>query len=190
MRNHQVEIQATHAETLRAVGEAADLWGGEWHRLGSGGALGLPVSAGLRLGELKGQVSTERSANGTRLVYHVQESHYRLRLAHFFVLLVGGIGGVVTVLVPFFPGLVGLVPLAGLLLLLAWFLVASRLNSSGVEEFLDLVRDLAEGGEVQEPEAGQARLERRRSREGTGARVSRGIGSGGEGEPSDDATPA
>lgn len=189
MRSHHVDIQATHAETLSAVGEAASLWGGEWHRLGSGGALGLPVSAGLRLGELKGQVSTERSAEGTRLVYHVQESHYRLRLAHFVVLLLGGIGGVVTVLVPFFPALVGLVPLAGLLLLLAWFLVASRLSSSGAEEFLDLVRDLAEG-EGEASAAEESRTDGRRQRSERSRRSGSAVGHGGEREASDDATPA
>jgi hypothetical protein len=152
MRRHELEVRATPAASLAAVEDAASIWGGAWHRLGTGGALELPVSAGLRLGVLHGQVSTEGARDGTLLVYHVQESRYRLRVAHFVVLLLGGLGGATLVLAPFFPRFLGITPLAGLLLLLAWFLVAARLHSSGADEFLDLVRSMAEGGEGEEGE--------------------------------------
>lgn len=147
MRRYEVDIRAAKPEALEALEEAARVWDAQWHRLGSGGALELPVSAGLRLGDLAGSISLERCTLGTRLIYHVERSRYRLRIAHFVVLLLGGLGGLVTLLVPFYPRLVGVLPLGGLLLLLAWFLVASRLHSSGAEEFLELVKNLAEGEE-------------------------------------------
>ncbi len=47
-------------------------------------------------------------------------------------------------LVPFFPDLFQLLPFAVVLSLAAWFLVVSRLRSSGPEEFLgDLADSLA-----------------------------------------------
>ena len=55
------------------------------------------------------------------------------------ILLFGTAGALATMLWPFYPRLLGLAPLGIVLSLAAWFLVASRLRSSGLEEFFAAV---------------------------------------------------
>jgi hypothetical protein len=45
---------------------------------------------------------------------------------------------------PFVPVLLDLLPLAGLLLLLAWFLVASQLRHRSIDDFLRWLEELAQ----------------------------------------------
>jgi hypothetical protein len=52
------------------------------------------------------------------------------------ILLVAVAGGLLTVLWPFFPQLMNVAPFGALLALGGWFLVVSRLRTSGPDEFL------------------------------------------------------
>ncbi|MEE2775788.1 MAG: hypothetical protein VYE73_03375 [Acidobacteriota bacterium] len=144
MSELQVELEGSLDEALEAVGEAADLWGGEWQRLGTGGQLILPVSAGIRHGHIAGQLSTKKRSGQVELELFPERTYYRVHLPSLMVLLFGAIGGLFIVVVPFFPALFPLVPAGILLSIAAWFLVVARLKTRGVSEFFELVRDLVE----------------------------------------------
>jgi uncharacterized membrane protein HdeD (DUF308 family) len=52
------------------------------------------------------------------------------------ILLLSAFGAVLTFIWPFFPKLIAVAPFGALLALGGWFLVVSRLRSSGPEDFL------------------------------------------------------
>ncbi len=151
-----VRVPVSSEIALEAAEEAVRLWGGEWRRDGTGGSLELPVAAGVRRGHLAGSLSTASAGSDhTTVTVEVSAEDYRLQGREVMVLLMGAFGGLFLVAAPFSPQLFDLIPLAGLLLLLAWFLVVSRLRYRGVVEFLDEVLDLTETVDPQglEPEA-------------------------------------
>jgi hypothetical protein len=127
--------------TLEHLSSAADEWGAGWTREGLGGRLELPVTAGVRSGVLTCSVVAEQRPEGCRLVLSVESESYRLNTAAVFILLVGGLGAVAATLWPFFPQLLSVAPLAVVLALCAWFLVAARVRTSTASEFLELVGD-------------------------------------------------
>jgi hypothetical protein len=137
---HAVELSGSETAAIwSAITEAAETWGAEWEPDASGGALELPVAAGLRLGLLRGRLSTSPGPSGTRLLFEVNDSEYRVHTAAVVVLALGAAGGAGMVILPFVPSLLPLLPAAFILPLLAWFLVLSRLKNRGPREFLELV---------------------------------------------------
>jgi hypothetical protein len=142
IREHRLDLDFDRHEALERVAEAAEIWGAHWRQEGTGGRLELPVTAGVRRGVLGGRLWFESASSGTRAVLRIEESRYSLNLSAIGVLLLGAVGGFVIMLWPFFPQLLALAPLAGVLALVAWLLVASRLRTTGAEEFLELVAEL------------------------------------------------
>ena len=55
------------------------------------------------------------------------------------VLLLATAGGVLTVLWPFFPNLLAVAPFGAVIALGGWFLVITRLRTSGPDDFLEAV---------------------------------------------------
>lgn len=155
VQDFRVSIALSAEESLHAVERAAEVWGADWHRHGTGGRLELPVHAGVRRGTITARLSTEpqaqREAPGeghcTVLVVQVESSHYRLQTAAVSILAIGGLGALALTLWPLYPPLLALAPLALIFVVVAWLFVASRLQNSGVEEFLDLVASAGEAGE-------------------------------------------
>lgn len=153
---HVATVAATPAEALRAVGQAAEDWGAEWHAGTSGGHLELPVSAGLRYGRLSGEISVARSgAAGAEVVFRPERADYRLWTRAVVVLALSGLGALVTVVWPFYPRLLGLAPVGALLGLSAWFLIVSQLRNEGADEFLGHVAALAGAPEAWEASTGE-----------------------------------
>lgn len=134
---------------LAAVGRAAEDWGGQWERGGSGGRLELPVAAGLRHGWMRARLDVrslppEEGEARTEAVLTPEAASYRLWTPAVVVLLIALGGGALTVLWPFFPRLLPAAPIGAILALSAWFLVIARLQNRGPEEFLALVAAHAE----------------------------------------------
>jgi hypothetical protein len=144
---HRREIPADRDAALEAVEEAAEAWGAAWTRQGTGGDLALPILAGLHRGWVRAQVTADPAgAERTALRLSVVERHEGIHVQAVVILLFSVAGGILVVLWPFFPRLIPLAPLGALLALGGWFLIISRLRSSGPEEFLELVEKVAESG--------------------------------------------
>lgn len=149
---HRREIPADGDAALEAVDEAAEAWGAAWTREGAGGDLALPILAGLHRGWVRARLVAEpvaaepAGAARTVLRLSVVERHEGVHVPAVFILLVSAAGAVLVVLWPFFPRLLPLAPFGALLALGGWFLVVSRLRSSGPEEFLELVEKVAANG--------------------------------------------
>lgn len=136
---HSIETDLARNEALAAVAQASEIWGARWKPEGGEGRLELPVLAGLRHGLLVGRVWTEPAASGSRVIFRVEERHFRLQWTALVILALGGAGGIAATLWPFFPSLLGIAPLAVVVAIGAWVLVASRLRTSTADEFLELV---------------------------------------------------
>ncbi len=145
-----VLVRATEDATFRALDQSAMGWGAQWQRHGTGGRLELPVVAGLRRGQIVGSVSSSCQDGGVRLECAIEHQQYRLQGRELVVLLFGALGGLFIVLAPFLPDLFELIPIAGILLLLAWFLVVARVRHQGLADFFDDVKDEAETNAGQE----------------------------------------
>lgn len=126
-----------------AVGHAAELWAAQWDSSASGGTLRLPVVRGLRRGIVSGELAVASEGDSTILSFSPRESHFQLNWAALVILLFGAAGALVSTLWPFFPALLRLAPAGVILAIAAWLLVAARLRSSDVSDFLKLVEDLA-----------------------------------------------
>lgn len=125
--------------TLVALDRAAESWGAGWERAGLGGRLELPVTAGVRRGVLTCRVEARPAGAGTRLTLTVEAEDYRLNRAAVAILAFGAAGAIAATLWPFFPQLLSVAPLAVVLALCAWFLVAARVRTTTAAEFLELV---------------------------------------------------
>jgi hypothetical protein len=139
------------------VQEAAELWAGGLEREGTRAQLELPVVAGIRRGWQDGTVTAEAKAEGTQLRFDLEPIDYRVHTPAFVVLLLGAIGGLSVLALPFFPSLLPALPLSLILLLLAWFLVVSKIRHRSFHDFEKLLQDLAE--EPTETPTGEALLE-------------------------------
>lgn len=143
-----VRVALSVDETLDAVERAAELWGAQWHRDGPGGRLELPVVAGVRRGLVTARIATDEvhdhEGNGTILSGRIEDSQYRLQTASVVILAVGGFGALALTLWPLYPPLLALAPPALIFTVVAWLVVASRLQNSGLEEFLTLVASAAD----------------------------------------------
>ncbi len=138
----RIDLDADGEAVRRRLARAAELWEAEWRPDAWGGSLTLPLSAGVRSGWASGRVRIESRPGGSRLVYEVEERGYRLRWPAIAILALGAAGGLAATLWPFYPPLLGVAPLAVVLAFAAWLLVASRLTSSTVDDFLELVAGL------------------------------------------------
>jgi len=136
--DHRQSVALGTEDALLAVERAAELWGAEWDRLGTGGRLELPVHAGVRFGRVSGRLWTEPERQGTTLVFRTESSDYSLKRGAVAMLGVGGLGAVALILWPLFPQLLALAPMALVFAIIAWLVIASRLQSAGVEDFLQL----------------------------------------------------
>lgn len=145
MSEHTLTLEERPDAALAALRRAADGWGAEL-REDEGLRLYLPVVHGLRRGLIAGPVEVEPAEDGSRIVFRPDESDLSIQAAPVIVLLLAVAGGAVATLWPFFPNLLPLAPFGAILALGGWFLVLSRLRTSGANEFLGMVGLEAEAG--------------------------------------------
>ncbi len=142
MIRHEVRIALTLAELPDALAEAAEAWGAEWSADAAdrdGGRLVLPVVFGLRRGVLVGRVDFAPAGDGARLTWQLEESHLELQRASVAILAFTILALLPALAWPFNPRLFALLPFAAVMALLSWWLVLSRLETSGPEEFFATV---------------------------------------------------
>ena len=141
----EVELPLAPERALALVEEAVEGWGGDWQSSPPGGRFELPVSAGLRYGFVNGTADVSSAGSEhSRVQLWIERSDYRIQFRATVVLALGALGGLLLVVMPFVPVLLDFLPLAGLLLLLAWFLVASQLRHRSVDDFLGWLEELAQ----------------------------------------------
>lgn len=145
MEEHEIDVTGPPEAALAALGRAAESWGAELEPQGAGGRLHLPVVSGLRRGVVSGPVTVEAAPDGSRVAFRAEESIQAVQTAPVVILLLALGGAVLTVLWPFFPDLLPFAPFGAILALGGWFLVVSRVRSSGPREFLAAVAAEAEG---------------------------------------------
>ncbi len=134
---YEIDLDLTPDEALEALADGADAWNGTWHRQGTGGQLTLPVAAGVRYGVLHGAVSVQPSAEGVRVVFHVDRSEYSTNAAAVGILALGALGVLAMLAWPLLPGTSPNLAGSGfILILLAWLVVGSRLRHRGAADFL------------------------------------------------------
>ncbi|MEM7051677.1 MAG: hypothetical protein AAF604_18560 [Acidobacteriota bacterium] len=137
------DIASERERVLGAVSDAADAWGAEWQRHGTGGRLVIPLLAGIRVGFARGEVSVQASGDSSVLRFDAEETQYRLQTPAVMILIFSAFGASLTVLWPFFPSLLPMAPVGAILALGGWFLVVSRLQTNTPEDFFGLVREMA-----------------------------------------------
>lgn len=142
---HHLELAAAPADALAAVAATAEEWGGLWSPEAGGGRLVLPVLAGLRRGVVAGPLAARPIAGGTRLTLTVESVSWRLHRTAAAVLVLGALGALPVLFWPLDERLLALAPPGLVLLLVAWFLVSSRLRTAGVDSFLAAVRERLAG---------------------------------------------
>lgn len=140
-REHEIDLSEPPDLVMAAVARAAEAWGAELERRDQEtvGQLHLPFIAGLRRGLLSGPLSVEPIPEGSRVVFRAEESAHYIHSPSVLVLLIAAAGAVLTVIWPFYPTLIPVAPFGAIFALGGWFLVVSRLRSSGPEEFLATV---------------------------------------------------
>lgn len=139
MTEHAIELDLPPEQAVSAVGRTAEDWGAEFQRDGTGGTLHLPVVAGIRRGLVTGLVEIRPAGGGSRVTFRPERSIYYVQTAAVVILLLSAFGAGLTFLWPFFPKLIAVAPFGAVLALGGWFLVVSRLRSSGPEDFLAAV---------------------------------------------------
>jgi hypothetical protein len=143
MVEHAIDLDLPPAEALLALRRAAEEWGAELQERGTGGQLHLPILAGLRRGLMSGPVEIRPAETGSRVTFRPETSVYYVQTQAVAVLLLAVVGGLLTVLWPFFPKLLEVAPFGAVIALGGWFLVISRLRTSGPDEFLEAVEAVA-----------------------------------------------
>ncbi len=158
MTRHELRVALTLADLPDALARAAEAWGAEWNgdtarhpERPSGGQLVLPVVFGLRRGVLVGRVDFEPAGEGARLVWRLEESHLELQRASVAILAFTVVALLPALAWPFNLKLLALLPFAAVMSLLAWWLVLSRLETSGPEEFFATVGPAAPQPEPARP---------------------------------------
>jgi hypothetical protein len=138
---HAVEVAAEPDAALEALVRTAEAWGADLDPESGESAprLRLPVIAGLRRGWAEGPVTALAVEGGSRLTFQEERGELYLHMPAVVVLAIAGLGGLLTVLWPFFPRLIAVAPFGAVLALSGWFLILSRLRSSGPRELLDAV---------------------------------------------------
>ena len=168
-------VDAPVASTAAAVRRAAEAWGAEWDSEGAAGLAGhlrLPVTAGLRHGWVEGRLRVEPLRDlepegegpaqpadpASHVTFEPERSFYYLNATAVVLLGIAGLGALLTLIWPFFPRhpeIAQIAPLGAVLALAGWFLVVSRLETRGPEEFLTLVEMEALPDEAEEGASGR-----------------------------------
>jgi hypothetical protein len=133
---HEIDLRLAPEEALTVLRRTAEDWGARFEPQGAGGRLHLPVLAGMRRGLVSGPVEVQPAVGGSRLVFRPESAVYHVQTAAVAILLVAVAGASLVFLWPFFPRLIAVAPFGAILALGGWFLVVSRLRTSGPEEFL------------------------------------------------------
>lgn len=136
---HAIDLDLPPAEALSALRWTAEDWGAELQEERGGWRLHLPVLAGLRRGLMSGPVEIRPAEGGSRLTFRPETSVYYVQTQPVVVLVLAVAGGLLTVLWPFFPKLLEIAPFGAVVALGGWFLVISRLRTSGPDELLEAV---------------------------------------------------
>ena len=136
---HAIDLDHPPAEALSVLRRTAEDWGAELQESGEGGQLHLPVLAGMRRGLVSGPVEVRPAGEGSRLTFRPETSIYYVQTQAVMILLLSVAGGLLTVLWPFFPKLLSVAPFGAVVALGGWFLVVSRLRTSGPDDFLKAV---------------------------------------------------
>ena len=140
MVEHAIDLDLPPAGALSALRKAVEEWGAELlQEHGGGGQLHLPVLAGLRRGLISGPVEIRAAEGGSRVTFRPETSVYYVQTQAVMVLLLAVVGGLLTVVWPFFPKLLEVAPFGAVVALGGWFLVISRLRTSGPDDFLEAV---------------------------------------------------
>lgn len=135
MPEHAIHLEVPPEKALAAVRQTAEDWGAEIQDE----HLHLPVVAGIRRGLVTGTVEVQPAEGGSRVVFRPEKSVYYVQTSAVVILLLAAAGAVLTFAWPFFPKLLVVAPFGAVLALGGWFLVVSRLRSSGPDEFLAAV---------------------------------------------------
>jgi hypothetical protein len=143
---HAVDLPVRTDAAFAALNRAAEEWGAELRKEQGASWLHLPVVQGLKRGLVSGPVRVEPTEDGARVVFQPRESRLYVQSTAVVILLAAIAGALLTVLWPFFPRLLPVSPFGALLALGGWFLVLSRLRTSGPDEFLGMVGVQAETG--------------------------------------------
>jgi len=134
---HERELDLSPAEAREALRSVASDWGGTWSGSDEGGRLELPVVFGLRRGTAVGRVEVQPlGIDRSRVVWTLEESRLEVHRGSVVVLSLAAVPAVAVLGWPLWPPLLALAPLSAILGLIAWWLVVSRLKSSGPEDFL------------------------------------------------------
>ncbi|HTG34491.1 MAG TPA: hypothetical protein VLB76_16335 [Thermoanaerobaculia bacterium] len=145
---HAIDMDVPPAEALSSLRRTAENLGAELQEDGAVVKLHLPVLAGLRRGLVSGDIEILPAEGGSRLIFRPETAIYHVQTQAVVILLLATAGGLLTVFWPFFPGLLQVAPFGALIALGGWFLVISRLRTSGPDEFLEAVaarEDVPEG---------------------------------------------
>lgn len=141
MNHYERRTDLALADLPEAIAHTAEDWGAEWQvdEVASarpvGGRLVLPVVFGLRRGVMAGRVEFEPAGDGTLLSWRLEESHLAIQRSAVVLLGLTVVAILPALAWPFVPRLFALMPFAAVMALLAWWLVLSRLETSGPEEF-------------------------------------------------------
>ena len=133
----EVELEAPTTAVKAVLPDWVEAWGGEWTPRLDGGALRLPVAAGLRRGVVEGRIEVAGNGAGSRVTLEIEHEEYLLQWPAVAILAVGAAGGLLMLVWPLYPRLLGLAPVGALAAFSAWFLVNARLSNKGPQEFLD-----------------------------------------------------
>jgi hypothetical protein len=132
----EITLEVSPDEALAAVRRTAEDWGAEFTEENQ---LQLPVVSGIRRGLVAGMVEVQPAEGGSRVVLRPEKTFYYVQTSAVVILLLAAAGGILTLVWPFFPKLMPVAPFGALLALGGWFLVVSRLRTSGPDEFLAAV---------------------------------------------------
>jgi hypothetical protein len=145
MAEHAIDLDMSPEQALSALRQTAEDWGahlqaGEEGSIETaGGRLHLPVLAGIRRGLVSGPVEVQPAEGGSRVVFRPEQSVYYVQTPAVMILVLSVAGAALTVLWPFYPQLMPVAPFGAIIALGGWFLVVSRLRTSGPDEFLTAV---------------------------------------------------
>ena len=145
MPDHTIDLDMPPEQALSALRQTAEDWGahlqpGEDGSIEMAGSrLHLPVVAGIRRGLVSGPVEVQPAEGGSRVIFRPEESVYYVQTAAVMILILSVAGAALTVLWPFYPQLMTVAPFGAIIALGGWFLVVSRLRTSGPDEFLTAV---------------------------------------------------
>jgi len=136
---HRLAIDASPETVSTAARRALEDWGGTGEGAASELAITLPVVAGLRRGSVRARLAIAAEGAASEVVLRVEEARLEVNVGACAVLALAALGGIASVSWPWFPQLLPAVPLALVLAVGGWLLIASRLRSAGPEEFLEAI---------------------------------------------------